>query len=163
MIGPVVAYFGGERAAGLVLIGIAAVAIEVAVTVWRKSGTVQANSAAVVLALVAAIQLIVGGVVFVRAPQQQAEVVRAVQEGDRPRILSQEIPRLKQVVERFAVYRWIEIGLLVFAVAAVLFARSGSRWRGVGAGLAPQAALMLLFDHLAEQRAQAYLTWLLGL
>ena len=57
----------------------------------------------------------------------------------------------------------LEVGLLAFGSAAVLAARRGSRLRGAGAGLAPQAALMLLFDHLAEQRAETYLAWLRSL
>ena len=35
--------------------------------------------------------------------------------------------------------------------------------RGVGMALVPQSVVMLVFDGLAEQRGQAYLTWLQSL
>ena len=163
MIDPVAVYFGAERAGALVLIGIAVAALEVGYTVWRKSGTLQARSAAVALAIVAAIQLGVGGTVFVRAPQQQAQVAQALQQRQLERVRSEEIPRMQAVVDRLVLHRVAQAVVLIAALAALRWGRKGSRLRGTGAGLAPQAAMMLLFDHLAAGRAQAYLAWLHGL
>jgi hypothetical protein len=158
---PVAAYFGAERAEALVFIGVALVAIEIAVLCWRRSGTPQAKGAAVSLVLVAAIQLAVGTTIFVRSPDDRARVAQAVTV-DLAHVRTHERSRMKQVMRKFVVYGWIELGLLVAAIGLAWAARPGF-WRGVGLGLAPQAALMLLLDHVAERRGEVYLAWLDGL
>ena len=57
-------------------------------------------------------------------------------------------------------YRWIEIALLLLGLVAAIWARQGSWLRGVGTGIVPQAAVMLILDVLAERRGQTYLDWL---
>ena len=162
MIDPASAYFGAERAEGLLFICIALVAIEIAVICWRKAGTPAAKGAAVVLVLVAAIQLVVGTTLFVRSPHDKARVTQGLQH-DRAQLRGHEIARMQQVMRNFRVYRWIEIGLLLLAALLAWRARAGSWPRGAGVGLAPQAGLMLLFDDLAERRGELYLAWLQGL
>ena len=68
-----------------------------------------------------------------------------------------ELPRMTTVVRNFALYRWIEIALLLAGAAAFVAAARGSALRGAGAGLSLQAALMLVLDLFAERRAQVYL------
>ena len=159
MTDPVATYFGAERAASLLFIGVACVAFEAAFTCWRKSGTRQARGAAVAMALVAALQLGVGATIFVRSPQDQARVQQAMQ-GDRAQIRGHELPRMLQVVRNFERYRWIELGLLVVALLVAALARSRSWQRGAALGLAPQVLIVLLFDALAEKRALVYVDWL---
>ena len=162
MIDQVAVYFGGERAESLLFILIALVAIEVAVTCWRKSGTPVAKGAAVMLVLVAVVQLGVGGTVFLRSPHDQQRVAAAVAT-DRAQIRTNEVPRMQRVMRDFAVYRWVEIALLILATMMALIDRRSTWVRGAGLGLLPQAAVMLVLDGLAEHRGAAYLVWLLTL
>jgi hypothetical protein len=157
---PVAAYFGAARAEALIFIGVALVAIEIAAQCWRRSGTAQSKGAAVSLALVAAIQLTVGTTGFMRAADQQARAAQAVGV-DLRHLRVDEAARMKQVMRDGALYRWVEMGLLLAGVLLALFTGPGA-WRGVGLGLVPQAGLLLLLDRLAEHRGQAYLAWLEG-
>jgi hypothetical protein len=155
-------YFGAERAASMLFVCIGLVAVELAVTCWRKGSTAQARGAALSLVMVAAIQLVVGATVFVRSPLNQARVAHAVQM-EPARARADEVPRMQAVMRNFQLYRWAELALLLLGGLLALVARGGSWLRGVGLGLLPQAAVMLLLDDLAEQRGAAYLAWLLKL
>jgi hypothetical protein len=110
----------------------------------------------------AALQLVVGTTVFSQAPQAQAEVTQMVAK-DRERLLSDEVPRMQSVMRRFRLFHWLEIAALFIGALLAMAARRGSTARGVGMALVPQSVVMLVFDGLAEQRGQAYLTWLQSL
>ena len=159
MTDPAAFYFGAERTEGLLFVIIGLLAVEVAYTCWRRSGSQAAKGGAVVLLLVAALQLVVGATLFVRSPHDLARVNRAV-EVHRPHIHLHEVPRMQQVMSYFRIYRWIEIVLLLLGLCAAIWARQGSWLRGAGAGIVPQAGVMLILDGLAEQRGRAYLVWL---
>jgi hypothetical protein len=62
----------------------------------------------------------------------------------------------------FALYRWIEIGLLALGLALVALSARASWLQGLGAGLAVQAGLMVVLDFFAERRGDVYLDWLRG-
>ena len=155
-------YFGAERLESLLFIAIGIVALGVAAYALLASRNSLLRGAAWPLALVALIQLGVGGGVFLRSHKDIARVQSMVQvEGKRLR--SEEIPRMEVVVRNFVLYRWIEIGLLVAAILLHAFAPAASAWRGAGIGLFFQAGLMLALDFFAERRAMVYLDWLRAL
>lgn len=159
MTEPAAFYFGAERTEGLLFIIVGLLALEVAYTCWRRSGSNSAKGGAMALVLVATIQLVAGTTVFVRSPHDLARVKRAV-EVHKPHIHLHELPRMQQVMSNFRIYRWIEIVLLLLGLAAAIWARQGSWLRGAGAGIVPQAGVMLILDGLAEQRGGTYLAWL---
>lgn len=152
-------YFGAERLASLLFIAIAIVALGIAAYALLASKNALLRGAAWPLALVALIQLGVGGAVNLRGPQDIARVQSMVQVEPK-RLRSEEIPRMEAVVQNFVRYRWIEIGLLVAAILLHAFAPAASAWRGAGIGLFIQACLMLALDFFAERRAMLYLDWL---
>jgi hypothetical protein len=156
---PVVRYFDAERAESIVFIAVGMVALALAVWGWRVVKEPFAVGAAVPLVLIAAIQLTVGGTIFARTPKDVARVQQLVAQ-DKPRLRSEEMPRMQKVMKDFATYRWVEIALLVLGMAMLIAAARGSAWQGAGAGLALQSALMLGLDVFAERRGQAYLDWL---
>jgi|JI10StandDraft_1071094.scaffolds.fasta_scaffold67328_2 hypothetical protein len=159
---PVSLYFGAEQAGGLLFICIGLIGLELAYTCWRKGITAQARGGMVCLLAMAALQLVVGTTVFSQAPQAQAEVTQMVAK-DRERLLSDEVPRMQSVMRRFRLFHWLEIAALFIGALLAMAARRGSTARGVGMALVPQSVVMLVFDGLAEQRGQAYLTWLQSL
>ena len=155
-------YFVAERLESLLFIMVGIVALGIAAYALLASKNALLRGAAWPLALVALIQLGVGGGVFLRSPQDITRVQSMVQvEGKRVR--SEEIPRMEAVVNNFVRYRWIEIGLLVVAIVLHAFAPAASAWRGAGIGLLFQAGLMLALDFFAERRAIVYLEWLRAL
>ena len=156
---PITIYFSAEHAESIVFIATGLIALAFAVWAMRVKRSPIWCGAAWPLALIAAIQLVVGGIIFQRSPQDLARVQQTVAH-DTARIASEEIPRMQQVMKGFQTYRWVEVALLAAGLLLLFAAAVGSFWRGVGAGLAAQSGLMLLLDFFAEQRGQVYLDWL---
>jgi hypothetical protein len=113
---PIAGYFNAERAESLLFIAAGVLALAVAVWAWRVKRTSFWQGAAWPLALVAAIQFVVGGTVYQRSPQDIERVQQIVAQ-DKTRIASEEIPRMQTVMKSFALYRWIEIALLAAGLA----------------------------------------------
>ena len=139
--------------------GVGVVAVGIAAYALFASQDAVLRGAAWPLALVALIQLSVGGGGYVRSPKDIARVQQIVK-AEPKRVRSEEIPRMDVVMKNFVLYRWIEIALLVAAILLCAFAPAASAWRGVGIGLLVQAGLMLALDFFAEQRGSVYLGWL---
>ncbi len=157
---PITTYFNAERTESLLFVVIGVAAIVFALWGWRRPPFWR--GAAWPLLAVALLQLAVGSTVWLRSPQDIQRVQQIVAT-DPARIHSEEIPRMQTVMKSFAIYRWIETGLLLLGLLCALTAARGGAWQGVGAGLAVQAGLMLALDFFAERRGQAYLAWLSGL
>jgi len=159
LIEPVALYFGAERAEGLLFICIGLVGLELAHTCWRKGLTAQARGAAITLLLLASLQVVVGGTVFSRSPDDLARVSHAVQT-DVARVRAEELPRMQTVMRKFRIYHWLEIAALCLGALFAMAGQRGSRLRGVGLALVPQALVLLVLDGMAEQRGADYLAWL---
>ena len=155
-------YFGAERLESLLFIGVGVVAMGIAAYALLVSQDAVLRGAAWPLALVALIQLGVGGGVYMRSPKDATRVQHIVKVEPK-RVRSEEIPRMEVVMKNFVLYRWIEIGLLVAAILLCALAPAASAWRGVGIGLLVQAGLMLALDFFAEHRGAVYLGWLRSL
>jgi hypothetical protein len=158
----IASYFEAERAESVFFVAVGLVAVALAVWCWRASRKPLHMGLAVPLALVAAIQITVGSIVFVRSTHDGARVQQMVQ-ADPDRVRREEIPRMQAVMKNFVIYRWTEVALLVLGVLLLAFARPAGAWRGAGLGLAVQAGLMLALDFFAERRGDAYLAWLQSL
>jgi hypothetical protein len=85
---PITNYFNAERAESLLFIALGLVALGLAWWAWRVKRTPFWRGAAWPLALVAAIQLVVGGTVWQRSPQDMARAQQSVAQ-DKPRIASE--------------------------------------------------------------------------
>lgn len=102
---------------------------------------------------------VVGYTVFKRSDSDRIRNVYAydMNPGD---LKDKELPRMKQVMKNFVIYRYTEIGLLLLGAALYFyFRRQGLQpfWQGFGMGLAGMALLALLADFFAEQRGKKYL------
>ena len=111
------------------------------------------------LLLVASIQIVVGTTVLARTQQDISRVQYQINNA-RNELVTQEMPRMKVVMRKFVVYRYIEIGLLLLGIVAFIWASPHMALRGVGFGLIIQASLMLLLDYFAESRGAEYLAFL---
>jgi hypothetical protein len=158
----IAAYFAAERAESLLFIAVGVLAIGLALYLAVARRTSFAKGMAVPVIAIAAIQLVVGGTVFVRSPHDTVRVQQALQT-DRARIAAEEIPRMAKVIDNFVAYRWVELGLLVLGVALLVTMRHRAFARGTAWGLALQSAFMLTLDFFAEQRAHGYMALLIGL
>lgn len=160
-------YFAAERAESLFFMVVGTVALLAAALAWSGRWLAHGTAAlrrglAGALVAVALIQITVGATVWRRSPLDAQRVTGQMQT-DRARIAEQEVRRMQAVMRNFEIYRWVEWALLVAGLGLGWRAGAGSTARGVGAGLAPQSALMLVLDHFAEERGETYLAFLRAL
>jgi hypothetical protein len=157
---PVEKYFGAEKAESFLFVLVGLVAITLAVYFFAKLKQPFYNGIAYPLIAIALIQITVGGSVYLRSSKDIARVNQMIQI-DKTRIQTEEIPRMKIVMNNFVLYRWIEIVLVLIGLALLFYFKSATMWKGVGLGLVIQSALMLLLDFFAESRGREYLDYLL--
>lgn len=148
------AYFDGEKNAGLVLAAIGlAVFMAAALLFPAKWGL---RSFAVTLAVFALLEIAVGVGLYVRTgPQVGALLARM--EPDAAGTFAEERARMARIQRNFVAlqYTW----LAVVTVAALIAVTQKSRlWlSGIALGVLWNAALFLAFDLVAERRGAAYL------
>ena len=111
------------------------------------------------LIIIAVIQLLVGGAVFIRSPKDIARV-EIMCSSNHHALTTEEIPRMETVMKNFVVYRGVEIALAAVGVILILAQIFGSIGQGFGTGLLIQSLLMLVADYFAMKRGQLYLDWL---
>jgi hypothetical protein len=149
-------YFNGEKAEAFLFVAIGFVAILLGVYFWFGKQTDFYKGAAIALALIAAIQITVGGTIVVRSPKDIIRVQQIVK-SEPARIASEELPRMELVMKSFIVYHYIELALIAAGIILFFISSPASFWKGLGIALFIQAALMLAFDYVAEARGKKYI------
>jgi hypothetical protein len=147
-----------------VIIGIVAIVVGILFLVMMK--TPLYKGIAIPIIAIGLIQSIVGFTVYARSDAQRKDIVYKM--GMNPGAIKDvEIPRMETVMKNFAIYRWVEIVLLIAGIALFLLYKNINAKQllfGVGIGLAIQSAIMLGADYFAEKRGGDYLrglqTWI---
>ncbi len=156
---PVKQYFDAEKYESILFIAVGVGAALLAIYFLVANKQPFYKGMACPMLLVAAIQIVVGTTVLARTQQDidrvQNQIANAKSEID-----TQEIPRMKIVMRKFVVYRYVEIALLLLGIAVIIAASPLSAAHGGGYGLAMQAAIMLLLEFFAERRGAEYLAFL---
>lgn len=153
-------YFNAERAESIVFIVAALLAL--AASAWCLFVIRQPFffGLAISLAMIAALQLIVGVTIYQRSPQDTERVQKMIQ-SEPGRLQSQEVPRMRVVMRNFKIYLGVELILLILSLLALTLITPGSFIQGLALGLALQAAFTAVLDLIATLRGGAYLSWLL--
>lgn len=146
-------YFQGERAESLLFLLVAAIAILVSIQLLANESAYR--YLAVPLLAIAAIQVTVGGTVFLRTPKQVARL--AVQLDDQADAYrAAELPRMETVQRNFRIYKVLEIVVLLAGIVLTYWCRGNLALYSVGIGMIAQGAAMLVCDLFAERRADLY-------
>lgn len=152
-------YFNAEKGESLIfmIIGVAGLVTAIIFFFWVKGKFF--TGAAIPLLVVGLLLAVVGYTVYKRSDGDRIRNVYAydMNPGD---LKDKELPRMRQVMKNFIIYRYTEIGLLLLGAALYFyFRRQGQQplWQGFGLGLAVMAMLALLADFFAEQRGKKYL------
>ena len=159
MLKEMTGYFVGEKQESLLFVAVGFAALGVAAWLWMNGHRLK--SMAFPLVAIALIQIVVGGSVYLRTDTQLASLTRQYQEAPLE-FKAQETARMQTVMKNFALYKTIEMGLLLVAVGLIAFMQRFEIAAGVGAGLALQSSFMLALDVFAEVRGANYLTALNG-
>jgi len=153
-------YFAAEKLEALLFMAVGLAAIAAAVWLLRKRSALRGMAGPLVA--VALIQLVVGATVYFRTDAQVEQLTQ--QHSRQPAVFkAEESARMRTVIDNFALYERIEIGLLALGMALVVLLRARPFWFAFGLGLVLQAAFMLALDHFAAARAHDYLRVLLAL
>lgn len=151
-------YFNAEKAASWVFIAIGITGILLAIVFFFFLKTNLYKGLAVPLAIFGLLMGIVGFTVYKGSDQQRIDNVYAY-DMNPDRFKNQELPRMKTVLKKFIILRWVEIILfLVGAGLYIYFIRDFRHdyWRGFGFALAIMALLALAADYFAEKRGHIY-------
>jgi multidrug transporter EmrE-like cation transporter len=152
-------YFNAEKGESVIFVLVGIVAIILSTYFLIKLKQPFYTGMAYPLIVIALIQIIVGGSVYLRSPKDIERVNQIVQT-DKSKIQAEEIPRMKVVMKNFALYKWIEIALILVGLIMFFYFPPATIWKGIGIGLFIQAGFMLLLDFFAESRGKTYLEYL---
>ena len=150
-----VSYFAAEKAESWLFILVGVVALGASVWLLRTGSSYRGM--AWPLIAVGLIQLVVGGTVAFRTDAQVAELTAQLASSPSAFQLA-EVPRMEVVMRNFALYKGIELALLLVGVALTYAFRQKELVYGIGVGLVMQASLMLVLDLFAERRGDEYLS-----
>lgn len=157
-------YFTEEKIESILFIITGTASILLALFFWLVIKYSLHKGMAYPLVVIGIIQLVVGTTVLSQSSNQLHEVKIMVKENP-VKIKTEEIPRIKLILENFTTYKITEIVLIIAGVIlfAFFFNSKFPFWKGFGLGLFIQSFIMLALDLTAEDRAIIYLDELLKL
>lgn len=147
-------YFQAEQAESLLFVALGVVAIAASVFLLWRYGDAMSKGLAIPLIAVGLIQIVVGGSVYLRTPQQLS-ALKIQQTHAGAKFKADETARMATVMTNFKIYKIIEVGFVLVGLAIVLLIGQPF-WLGIGMGMLVQGALMLPADITAEQRGAVY-------
>jgi len=148
-----VRYFQAEKAESALFLLAAAAAVVISLVLINSANEYRWMAAP--LLAIALLQGVVGGTVLLRTNQQ---VLRLTDQLDTDPLdyRAAELARMERVARDFRIYKTLEIAVLLGGLVLTYALRSRIDWYAVGVGCIAQGALMLVFDLVAEHRADVY-------
>jgi hypothetical protein len=155
MIHNMSSYFTAEKQESVIFIAVGLVAIGISVWLWMNGHRLKFM--AYPLVAIALMQLVVGGLIYLRTDAQLSTLSAQLQVA--PAVLkAEETTRMKTVMKNFSIYKAVEMVLLVVGVGMIAFLQRYDLAAGIGVGLVLQAAFTLTLDIFAEARGADYLS-----
>ena len=158
-------YFNGEKAESWFFMAIGIAGIIVAIVFFFFLKTNFYKGAAIPLLLVGLLLGVVGFTVYKRSDEDRKRNVYAY-DMNPSELKEKELPRMKNVMKNFVIYRYVEIALALTGIVLFIFffktetCFAGSQtpfWKGFGLTLAIMALLALAADFFAEKRGKVYI------
>jgi phosphate/sulfate permease len=155
----VIKYFHGEKSESYIFMMIGVVAFAMALYFIFALKTSFWKGVAAPFIIVALLEFVVGYTIVTRSPKDIKRVETYLQQAPQS-VKSIEIPRMEKVLSNFAVYRYVEIALIILGIVLMYSSMQDTFWRGIGLGLFIQASIVLCLDFFAERRGNAYIIYL---
>jgi hypothetical protein len=156
----ILSYFTAEKYGAMILVvaGVAALGAALALVATRSGY----RGMALPLALLALVELGIGGVVWARTDRQAATLLEEL--AREPAAMARgELSRMGPVMRNFEIVKVVEIVIFAVGVALAYAGRRNDFVFAAGVGCVLQASLLLVFDFIAARRAEAYVEVLRGL
>lgn len=156
----VIAYFLAEKRAALILLAVGTVALAAAIALIAAMSSYRGM--AVPLGVVALGELIIGGVLVARTEGQLAAILDQLAR-EPAGMARTELARMTPITRTFGIVKIVELLVFAAGVTVAYAARRSDFAFSVGVGCVAQASLLLVFDLIAERRAERYLDLLRSL
>ena len=155
MINHISSYFVAEKQESLIFIAVGLLAIGISIWLWMNGHRLK--SMAYPLVAIALMQMVVGASVYLRS-DTQLSTLSAQLKADPSALKAEETTRMQTVMKNFAIYKAVEMVLLIAGVGMIAFLQRHDMAAGIGVGLILQAAFTLTLDIFAEARGADYLS-----
>jgi hypothetical protein len=151
-------YFKSEQIESLMLLGIGMITLtEALYFLWGFDFSPFYKGMSWPLLLIALAEIGFGASIYFRSLLDIRKVEMYFRE-DPSKLKTEELPRMKQLMRNYVIYRWAQSALCIVGVFLIIGMNSTSDfWMGVGAGLWFQAGVMLVSDYFAERRGAVYI------
>lgn len=148
-------YFAGERYGGLAITGFGVAGLIAAGVLGMERW--ELRPFAIVLGVLAIVELAVGISVLAKVGARTSEVLAAVGGADAASAIAAEAERIAGVQRTFQILVYTWVGILAVAPIVAVTQRGGRFWvTGIAAALALHVGLLLAFDLIADRRTGVY-------
>lgn len=155
MINNMSSYFVAEKQESVIFIVVGLLAIGLSIWLWMNGHRLK--SMAYPLVVIALMQIVVGGSVYLRTDAQLTTLSAQLQVSPAA-LKAEETTRMQTVLNNFSIYKAVEMLLLIIGVGMIAFLQRYDMAAGIGVGLVLQAAFTLALDIFAEARGADYLS-----
>lgn len=153
-------YFVAEKQESVIFVVVGLLAIGLSIWLWMNGHRLK--SMAYPLVIIALMQIVVGGTVYLRT-DTQVSTLSAQFQTNPAALKAEESTRMQTVMKNFSIYKTIEMLLLIVGVGMIAFLQRYDVAAGIGVGLVLQAAFTLTLDIFAEARGADYLSAVQGI
>lgn len=148
-------YFVAEKQESVIFVVVGLLAIGFSLWLWMNGHRLKYM--AYPLLVIALMQIVVGGTVYLRTDSQVSTLSAQLQVNPAA-LKAEETARMETVMKNFSIYKSIEMLLLIMGVGMIAFFQRHDVAAGIGVGLVLQAAFTLTLDIFAETRGADYLS-----
>ncbi len=148
-------YFVAEKQESVIFVVVGLLAIGFSLWLWMNENRLK--SMAYPLVVIALMQIVVGGTVYLRTDSQVSTLSAQLQVNPAA-LKAEETARMETVMKNFSIYKSIEMLLMIMGVGMIAFFQRHDVAAGIGVGLVLQAAFTLTLDIFAETRGADYLS-----
>ena len=148
-------YFVAEKQESIIFIVVGLLATGFSLWLWMNGHRLKYM--AYPLVVIALMQIVVGGTVYLRTDSQVSTLSAQLQVNPAA-LKAEETARMETVMKNFSIYKSIEMLLLIMGVGMIAFFQRHDVAAGIGVGLILQAAFTLTLDIFAETRGADYLS-----
>jgi len=153
-------YFVAEKQESVIFVAVGLLAIGLSVWLWMNGHRLKFM--AYPLVVIALMQMVVGGTVYLRT-DSQVSTLNAQLQLNPAALQAEETRRMQTVMKNFSIYKTIEMLLLIVGVGMIALLPRCDVAAGIGVGLVLQAAFTLTLDIFAETRGADYLSAINGM
>jgi hypothetical protein len=148
-------YFGREKSESVVFLALGVLGIGLGLLFWWYDQSSLLQGAIAPLLTLGLISGIVGGTIFFRTDAQVAALKQTYQQDSR-RFFAEEQIRMHKVNRNWAIYKIIELAIILAAVILLFVAYRQDFWVGFAIAALLMASALIVLDVIGERNSRWY-------